>query len=125
MSDTKQYNVLKAISFRGDRIEAKSTIHATDEEALNIGIGEYLSPVVAAQSAEAEVETPETEAGESTDATPKETSTEATPEVETPEATSEATPETEISEATPIEETRVEDAPTGTEAETPTEDVAA
>lgn len=117
MSDTKQYNVLKAISFRGDRIEAKSVIHATDEEAENIGIGEYLSPVVAAQSAEAEVATPEAEAGEST--------TEATPEAETPEAESEAAPETENSEATPTEETPVEVAATGAEVETPEADVVA
>lgn len=124
MSDKKEYTVLKAISFRGDRIEVNSVIHATDEEALNIGIGEYLSPVVAAQIAEAEVATPEAEAGESTDATPKETSTETAPEVATPEATTEAAPEADAP-AAPIEETRVEEVAAGTEAETPSVDAVA
>ena len=66
MSDVKPYRVLKAISFRLDRIEAGSIIHATDEEAKNIGVGEYLQPVDAqgAEKTDQEVTTDEVKTDE-------------------------------------------------------------
>jgi hypothetical protein len=65
MSNVKPYKVLKAISFRLDRIEAGSVIHATDEEAKNIGV-EYLQLVDAqgAEKTDQEVTTDEVKADE-------------------------------------------------------------
>lgn len=64
MESEKSYKVLKAISFRSDRIEAGSVIHATDAEAENIGIGEYLQPV----EAPVEDQGTDTNTGDSNDA---------------------------------------------------------
>lgn len=89
------YKVVKPVGILSERREKDEQVELTVEVAENIGVGEYLVPVVAPPVAhEGTEEAPETpdEGNESADAPEAPESTESTPEGE-PESTEE-TPET-------------------------------
>jgi len=87
MSDVtlKEYKVLRAISFKSDRVEIGSTIRATAAEAKNIGVGDYLK-LVDAQGAD--------EKGKKKDDTPKGDVTPPTPPETGPETSENVQPKT-------------------------------
>jgi len=117
MSNQNKYEVLKAISYKNDRIERGSILSMTDEEAKNIG-EEYLKPVDS-QGAEVTPEVTEETPTEETPVVATEEKTEVTGDapVETNPETTEETPvetkedETPKEEETPTEE-KTADAPT-------------
>lgn len=113
MSDTKPYKVLKAISFRSDRVEIGATIHATDEEAKNIGVGEYLQPVEVTQGAESTPaeETPKEETGQETPGETTPPSEETTPPAEGSESAPADGEPADVGTETPAEETPKEEVP--------------